>query len=494
MKIKNFLLITLLMSLSLVFAGCDDDDTSNPCGNGEVDTEEECDGVNLNGNSCSDLNPADYGTLACNADCTFDTTLCVTASCGDGILNGTEECDGDDFGGTDCTDHGSYSGGTLSCNPELCTLNLSECIAQCNVDGFFEDCNVMGGVNECCDINDMQADCKAYFQGIPAGCFQSCGGDDDCGWNYKCEAGIENHCLWEFCGPEYNGTALSGSCTLGDKDGFCYPYWSAKDTQGICFENGTLTHGDACFKGTALNPVDNVTGIDPDTQCENGFCYGEEDEEDGTCVDICDPIEALAGNDTCPTGWNCINFSSLDTDDTSDSFLFREADTGECRPMTDGIHPQLDTGLVTCDLMTGLTIKGDAACDTGFTCKPLVWGSLLGFCFETQATPLAEGDECVFSQTLAQCAEGTDCTMAFPTSDATADWEINQCNRICNANATDANVACEDITTTDGTPFVCLSMSRFYTDGNTLPYDSSVTPGVFESSPTSLGYCVPPRE
>jgi hypothetical protein len=49
------------------------------CGDGIVGGTEECDGSNLNGESCTSQG-YDSGTLSCAADCTFDTSGCSTAA------------------------------------------------------------------------------------------------------------------------------------------------------------------------------------------------------------------------------------------------------------------------------------------------------------------------------------------------------------------------------------------------------------------------------
>jgi hypothetical protein len=47
------------------------------CGNGMIDGEEECDGSELGGAECADVNPAySGGTLACGASCTLDASGC----------------------------------------------------------------------------------------------------------------------------------------------------------------------------------------------------------------------------------------------------------------------------------------------------------------------------------------------------------------------------------------------------------------------------------
>ncbi|MCH9686594.1 MAG: hypothetical protein K0V04_34495 [Deltaproteobacteria bacterium] len=49
------------------------------CGNGLVEPGEQCDGLELGGFGCRDINPSLVdGALACSADCTFDATGCIT--------------------------------------------------------------------------------------------------------------------------------------------------------------------------------------------------------------------------------------------------------------------------------------------------------------------------------------------------------------------------------------------------------------------------------
>lgn len=97
---------------------------SGRCGDSTVQTEEEdCDGTNLNNQTCATQLNFDAGTLLCNSDCTFDYSNC--SECGDGSTTGAEECDGNDYGGNDCISLGYY-GGTLSCNND-CTYAEANC-------------------------------------------------------------------------------------------------------------------------------------------------------------------------------------------------------------------------------------------------------------------------------------------------------------------------------------------------------------------------------
>lgn len=90
-KSQNPLLISLillaLLSFLLVFfsglkasaGSVNVTATVNPvCGNGVLETGEQCDGSNLGGQTCTSLGYSG-GTLSCNANCTFNTSACTTA-------------------------------------------------------------------------------------------------------------------------------------------------------------------------------------------------------------------------------------------------------------------------------------------------------------------------------------------------------------------------------------------------------------------------------
>lgn len=56
----------------------DTTDGGGDCGNGAIDEGEECDGTELGGAQCVDVNPAySDGTLVCGASCTFDASGCT---------------------------------------------------------------------------------------------------------------------------------------------------------------------------------------------------------------------------------------------------------------------------------------------------------------------------------------------------------------------------------------------------------------------------------
>lgn len=106
-------------------SGCE----GEACGNGQVDLAEVCDGVDLDGQTCASLGWYG-GALACNGDCTFDLAACIEIGrCGDGLLQADrgEQCDGPNLDGQSCTSLGWY-GGVLTCATD-CSLDLASCAA-----------------------------------------------------------------------------------------------------------------------------------------------------------------------------------------------------------------------------------------------------------------------------------------------------------------------------------------------------------------------------
>ena len=99
------------------------------CGNGIIESGEQCDGSNLNNQSCLDFG-FDLGSLSCTNECTFDTSDCYNnnipdPTCGDGNVDEGEECDGENLLNLTCEDLG-YGGGDLSCSDE-CKIDTSNC-------------------------------------------------------------------------------------------------------------------------------------------------------------------------------------------------------------------------------------------------------------------------------------------------------------------------------------------------------------------------------
>jgi surface antigen len=106
------------------------------CGNGALDASEECDGLQLGGETCV-TRGFEGGALACYPGCTYDTSGCTINQmlCGNGAIDNGEQCDGVDLGGASCVSLG-FSGGVLGCsdcgydtdgctNQPMCTYDVS---------------------------------------------------------------------------------------------------------------------------------------------------------------------------------------------------------------------------------------------------------------------------------------------------------------------------------------------------------------------------------
>lgn len=141
-------------------------DASTRCGDNTIQPPEECEGNNLDGQSCESLGYAG-GTLSC-ASCTFDKSLCTEARCGNGVIDAGEACDGILLMGATCTSRG-FTGGELRCSA-TCTLDDSACTSCGNgtIDPG-EECDqaALGG-----------ASCVSRgFSGGTLACSSTCGFD-----------------------------------------------------------------------------------------------------------------------------------------------------------------------------------------------------------------------------------------------------------------------------------------------------------------------------
>jgi len=140
-----------------------------PCGNGVIDTGEQCDGtLFVNENECIDFPDLfESGLLNCNPpgdanECQLDTSACIEVpTCGNNIVQRGEECDGIAFGAIDeCTDFSNFIGGNLGCTV-TCGLDLLGCIdvPTCGngVIDISEDCDgsLFGSINECTDYPEF---------------------------------------------------------------------------------------------------------------------------------------------------------------------------------------------------------------------------------------------------------------------------------------------------------------------------------------------------
>ncbi len=138
--------------------------TVGRCGDGVVQEvfAEQCDGANLNSKTCALLN-YNGGTLTCLSDCTFDLTGCEgSGTCGDGdVQEAYEQCDGSNLNEQTCQSLGYYWG-TLSCNTATCMFRTSNCRDYCG------DGNIQASYGEDCDganLADQSCQSMGYYTG-----------------------------------------------------------------------------------------------------------------------------------------------------------------------------------------------------------------------------------------------------------------------------------------------------------------------------------------
>lgn len=128
--------------------------TGPVCGDGAAEGLELCDGTDLRGFTCQLLGFSS-GTLACDPTCFgFDTSACVPkGTCGDGFIGAGEQCDGANLAGASCSSL-NLPPGTLACAAD-CTFDTSGCV------GGSGDCCTSSGVPGCADAAVAACVCQS---------------------------------------------------------------------------------------------------------------------------------------------------------------------------------------------------------------------------------------------------------------------------------------------------------------------------------------------
>lgn len=108
------------------------------CGDGAVVHGEQCDGADLNGETCASLGFPAGGALGCYPNCGFDTSACPpAATCGNLNLDGGEACERAVRREITCVSRGFSANQPLTCDAN-CGINSSQCPGNINFDGFFD--------------------------------------------------------------------------------------------------------------------------------------------------------------------------------------------------------------------------------------------------------------------------------------------------------------------------------------------------------------------
>ncbi|PKN45297.1 MAG: hypothetical protein CVU59_09470 [Deltaproteobacteria bacterium HGW-Deltaproteobacteria-17] len=245
----------LTFAVSFLSTGCDDggkknnnnvNNTNNAvCGNGILETGETCDGTDLGGLTCTDVE-GDFtgGTLACTAGCALDTAGCTTAY--------TDACELDNL---------VCSGDTL----RLCEANVETgCTEWTDTDCTLtsETCEVIGGVAQCasctdaCVIDDER--CNGTDDGI-----ESCilGGSGCTEWqNTACDVAT----------PECHDLAGVPTCLAPNGSGescadvytITLPFYTEGTDFTVDFTAADMTFTDAsCTFGWNMSGVDAVFAV-----------------------------------------------------------------------------------------------------------------------------------------------------------------------------------------------------------------------------------------
>lgn len=195
---------------------------------------------------------------------------------------------------------GGGPGGIAQFDP--CTTD-ADCMA-----GY--DCRAIpwiGGEKECIPRCDSSADCPFHTFCYPTG-----GGS--LGPSF---ALMGDHCWFSLCGEAFGPAGMpnsvtSGACQLGEEAGVppsdqLPGYCLSIDDQyfGQCIEVGGVPPGGSCaFTGaTRATPNCNAAGI----------CVSESGSATGTCAQLCQPHQILAGGPTGCTmaGQDCLDASTL---------------------------------------------------------------------------------------------------------------------------------------------------------------------------------------
>jgi cysteine-rich repeat protein len=153
---------------------CDDNGNCilETCGNGVIEPGEQCDGLDLNGETCVTQGFAG-GTLACDGNCQFDVSACLTAICGNGVVDPGETCDdGNQLDGDGCSS---------TCQEEpgfTCTGSPSTCVTTCG-DG------IIAGTEDCDGANLNGETCVSRgYNGGTLACANDCQSFDESGCTF----------------------------------------------------------------------------------------------------------------------------------------------------------------------------------------------------------------------------------------------------------------------------------------------------------------------
>ena len=263
--------------------------TTANCGDGILQSGEQCDGTNMNGKTCANLgNAFTGGTLTCSSTCQFDTTQCVASllHCGDGVVQSGEQCDLTNLNGKTCATAGlGFTGGTLLCSVGSCTFDISKCTGYIPPPGTATCNNGLLESGEECDLQNVGGKrCTDFpnFSGGTLGCSSNCTLD-----KRGCTVITAIPTAGQSCG---NGIVEGNEFC----DGSAIAAYLPKDCSILGNFTGTLSCGKNCAH---LDPISCTTPSgEPYYRCGNGKLENNE-ECDGTNLNNarCNSFKGFSG-------------------------------------------------------------------------------------------------------------------------------------------------------------------------------------------------------
>ena len=263
----------------------DGDGDAGACGNGQIEPGEDCDSGDLGDQSCM-TQGFGGGGLACNDDCTYDTTNCN--SCGNGMVDEDEECDGEDLGmSSTCADLGlGGANEPLGCTP-ACMYDFNDC-SGCG-DGVVtapEQCEPAGDLLEKAELDGQSCMSLGFDDGL-LDCTQGCTFDtDSC---YECGDAVQQG--QEECdGADFDAAMCSDYNSMSG-DPFASGSLSCEDDCTISTDNCALC-GDSVISGSEVcDPGDlggetcQTQGFDGGSLSCNNDCSGFDESNCTDCGD-----------------------------------------------------------------------------------------------------------------------------------------------------------------------------------------------------------------
>ncbi len=270
------------------------------CGNGIVEDGEACDGEDFGSFTCTSFG-FDEGTLTCTEACTLDLSNCggYEPRCGNGVLDTGEECDGDDLGDVTCDSIG-HDGGVVSCL-SVCILDFDGCTCGSNQRciGSLGCCN-----GSCIDIQTDTNNCGGCGSQCSAYTSNACvDGTCACGSGTECQGG--RRCCTNGCKDTSSDVYNCGSC--GNACGV-----GLTCSGGQCFCGSTpCVFGESCCGDYCANLTTDPTNCgECGNDCGNGNGCSNGDCTCGTSGQVCRgefdcgfmPGMSTCTEECCPTG------------------------------------------------------------------------------------------------------------------------------------------------------------------------------------------------